>query len=81
MAYTVMAGAKRHTCWDSPDFDGIIDPDTCDGCQEAQQYPCDYCGYGHLFTTHNDLAHGENGDTFIDDSDEWCDSPHIKEDN
>ena len=76
--YTVMSDAKTHTCWDAPEWDGVLNPDTCEGCREALQHPCDYCGYGEVFTTHNDLAHGEGGDTLNDGSDAWYNSPHIK---
>jgi hypothetical protein len=56
--------AKKHTCWDNPQWDGQL-TDGCEGCEQAEQYPCEYCGYGHAFTTHNPEAHGMNGDPLI----------------
>ena len=51
----------KHTCWDNPEWDGTMSGD-CDGCVEAAKHPCMWCGYGHVFPTHNPLAHLENGD-------------------
>lgn len=81
--YTIMPDVKIHTCWDSPEWDGLLNPDICDGCREASQHPCAYCGYGEVFTTHNDICHGENGDTLYDETEGWHNSPHIynKENN
>lgn len=83
---TAIHDAAPHTCWDAPDWDGQLSaPGECAGCDEAVQHPCSYCGYGHVFTTHNDLAHAENGDTFEgaprrpdgELADAWFNNPHI----
>jgi hypothetical protein len=49
----------KHTCWDSPEWEGTM-LHGCPGCDVAEAHPCDYCGYGHIFTTHNYLAHLED---------------------
>jgi hypothetical protein len=76
--YTVKADAAHHTCWDSPQWDGTMDAD-CEGCDEAENHKCNFCGYGHVFTTHSDVAHIEAGDTQVplDPTNEWHDHPHI----
>ena len=85
MTYEVKSGAAPHTCWDDPQWDGCVSDD-CLGCKEAVANPCEYCGYGHAFTTHNPEAHDENGDpliaTMVFDPDlsetwVWVNSPHI----
>lgn len=80
MAYIVSKGAEKHTCWDAPDWDGTMAaPGECVGCDQAAAHPCNFCGYGEVFTTHNVLAHSENGDTQVPDdpTDSWYGSPHI----
>lgn len=52
---------EKHTCWDTPEWDGQMQ-DNCKGCDQAAKYPCEFCGYGEVFTTHNSMAHIENGD-------------------
>lgn len=61
-----------HTCWNDPQWDGLME-DTCTGCQVAAAHPCVWCGYGHVFATHNPLAHYENGDTDAPSEDDWTD--------
>lgn len=80
MTYQLKADPARHTCWDDPQWDGTMQ-EGCDGCDEAAKHPCRYCGYGEAFTTHNDLAHAENGDEQVPDdpTDAWHNSPHIYE--
>ena len=80
MGYTLLENPKQHTCWDNPEWDGLMQI-TCEGCLQAEEYPCEFCGYGHIFTTHNDVAHAENGDLQVPfkPSIEWHDSPHIYE--
>lgn len=80
MGYTIMPNPVKHTCWDEPMWDGTMQDD-CKGCDQAEANKCDYCGYGWFFTTHNDLAHFDNGDTQVPDNptDSWHDSPHVKE--
>lgn len=74
--YEVMSGAVQHTCWNSPGWDGELSDD-CPGCLQARQYPCRYCGYGHVFTTHSE-AHAERGDYLPSELTEaWHNSPHI----
>lgn len=83
--YLVEIDAAQHTCWDSPAWDGMLSPDTCAGCAQAVAHPCHYCGYGHIFTTHNAEAHYEHGDPMVADdkgreiemSAEWTNHPHI----
>lgn len=72
---------EKHTCWNDPDWQGTL-TDGCAGCDQAARYPCRWCGYGHAFTTHNDVAHAENGDPNVPalPSDEWHDSPHVEAD-
>lgn len=62
----------KHTCWNRPDFDGTVTPE-CDGCLVAAANPCEWCGYGHVFPTHNPIAHYENGDTSAPHEDDWTD--------
>lgn len=78
MTYTLLAYAALHTCWDEPGCEGLLLTDACDGCRQAAQHPCRFCGYGEVFTTHNDLAHYENGDDAApgDPSLYWHNSPH-----
>jgi len=52
---------KQHTCWNDKSWDGLL-ADGCEGCKQAMEYPCEYCGYGHAFTTHNGELHAEEGD-------------------
>lgn len=64
MKYFVPA---KHTCWDDPAWDGCLAaPGECAGCDEATKYPCDWCGYGHVFTTHNVEAHVDDTDAPAD---------------
>ena len=60
----------EHTCWDTNDWDGTMQ-DGCLGCNLAAEFPCIWCGYGAIFTTHNPLAHAENGDKSMFPEDEW----------
>lgn len=78
--YKVMENAAKHTCWNAEDWDGLISAEgVCAGCDEANEHPCNFCGYGDAFTTHNDLAHAENGDEQVPvlPTNEWFHSPHI----
>lgn len=59
--YTVKPNAKKHSCWNNPSWDGCL-TDGCEGCNEAKEHRCQWCGYGHAFTTHSPLAHCENDD-------------------
>jgi hypothetical protein len=70
--------AAPHTCWDDPTWDGLL-RDSCAGCDQAVAHPCQWCGYGHAFTTHSDVAHAENGDTNVpaEPTDAWHNSPHV----
>ena len=61
-----------HTCWDTLDWDGQMQ-DGCAGCDLAAEFPCPWCGYGAIFTTHSPLAHAENGDEGMLPEDEWTD--------
>ena len=73
-------GYKQHTCWDDPQWDGLMKAQgRCAGCDEAAQHPCRYCGYGHVFATHNDLAHAENGDPDVPEipDDTWICAPRL----
>lgn len=76
--YTVLPNPVQHTCWDHPDWEGVM-MDGCAGCDEAEAHQCRFCGYGAVFTTHSDEAHRENGDFLVPDdaSDDWTDAPHI----
>jgi hypothetical protein len=57
---TTMLIPKIHTCWDAPDWDGTMAAEgECAGCDEAAQHPCRFCGYGHVFTTHNSELHAD----------------------
>lgn len=80
MTYELLTDAAPHTCWSTPKWDGTMQ-EGCAGCDEAAQHPCQWCGYGEVFTTHNDLAHAENGDPDVpaDPPDAWHDSPHLYE--
>lgn len=71
-----------HTCWDDPMWDGNM-TDGCKGCDAAAKHPCRYCGYGHVFTTHNPETHEEGGDkTFPvvfsseDEENHWMNNTH-----
>lgn len=77
-AYRVAETAARHTCWDIPMWDGTMQAD-CLGCAEARANPCRFCGYGHVFTTHNDEPHHAGGDLLIPipPTDEWYSHPHL----
>ena len=78
--YAVVLDAAPHTCWDDPAWNGqMAEPGKCAGCDQAAQHPCRFCGYGEVFTTHNDWAHADNGDPQAPDrpDDEWHDSPHV----
>lgn len=48
----------KHTCLDNPNWDGCLTA-ACEACDQAVKYPCTFCGYGHIFTTHSDIAHAE----------------------
>lgn len=53
-----------HTCWN--DSDGTLAaPGACRGCDQARENPCLWCGYGHVFPTHNSTAHADNGDPVL----------------
>lgn len=79
MEYTLLDSAVEHTCWNDPGWSGTLESDRCEGCKQAEQYPCEWCGYGHVFTTHNDVAHAENGDLQVPmrPTLEWHNSPHL----
>lgn len=79
--YKLAPTAARHTCWNDAQSDGSISaPGVCAGCDEAAEHPCEYCGYGEVFTTHNPERHLSSGDTLTeDDSDQWRSSPHLYE--
>lgn len=84
MLYTIKADTPMHTCWGDPAWDGMLHPEECAACAEAIQHPCVYCGYGEVFTTHNDIAHAENGDitpypSNTSDQIDWHNKPHIYE--
>jgi len=84
MSYTIKPDAKIHTCWEDPQWDGLmVAARDCAGCAEAGLNKCEWCGYGHMFTTHNDLAHDENGDPDVPDdpTGSWHDSPHVRLDS
>jgi hypothetical protein len=71
-----------HTCWADPNWDGTLAAEgKCAGCDEAAAHPCEFCGYGDVFTTHNDEAHLEGGDPTMPAllTDEWFNSPHTQE--
>jgi hypothetical protein len=70
MTELVLDVRALHTCWTRPDWKGVM-MDDCPGCDVAIEFPCQWCGYGAVFTTHNDLAHAENGDPFIGEADDW----------
>lgn len=79
--YEIKPHAATHTCWDDPKWDGCM-VEGCLGCDEAEKNPCRYCGYGHVFTTHNPDPHYEGGDPSIEADElkitqEWFDSPHL----
>lgn len=62
-----MVGAAPHTCWDAPGWDGTISAvGECSGCEQAAAHPCRWCGYGHVFTTHNPDAHLDPDDGVVD---------------
>lgn len=82
MTYQVMQNPAKHTCWDDPNWDGTMAAEgECKGCDEAAEHKCQFCGYGHVFTTHSDLAHLDNSDSRVPADNEtltaWHDSPHI----
>lgn len=79
--YKTAPNPASHTCWASPTWDGTLcAPGECAGCDEANEHPCEYCGYGHVFTTHNPEPHVYSGDALTDeDSDQWRNSPHLYE--
>lgn len=60
----VVLDSPPHTCWEDPLWDGAL-TDGCAGCEAAMRHPCEWCGYGQVFTTHNPLAHADNGDTSV----------------
>lgn len=43
------------------EHDGTLNPD-CKACEAISKYPCQWCGYGHIFYSHSLLAHSENDD-------------------
>lgn len=76
--YVVLHGAAQHICWDLPTDDGtLMEPGRCPGCDEARLHPCEFCGYGRAFPTHNPEAHEGNGDPQVKDTDRWLASPHV----
>ena len=85
--YTPKADPAPHACWTDPGWDGTMaEAGACAGCDEATAHPCRFCGYGHVFTTHSDLAHAEGGDpqrpaVFTTEPDDvvnaWTDAPHV----
>jgi hypothetical protein len=85
--YIALPHAAKHTCFDDPSCDGTLRPVTCAGCEQANQLPCVFCGYGHVFSTHHAEAHMASGDLFVIraerssygfvPSDAWIESPHI----
>ncbi len=44
------------------EHDGTLKTKDCPLCEEIAKFPCQWCGYGAMFYTHNLLAHNENGD-------------------
>jgi hypothetical protein len=75
--------AVSHSCWDTLEWDGEMQVERA-GCDETAAHPCRFCGYEHVFTTHNIECHAENGDALTpawDDSSELADkrtnSPHV----
>jgi hypothetical protein len=84
IGYRVVENPIPHTCWADPECEGVM-MEGCAGCDEAEKFPCQYCGYGHIFTTHSE-AHVHNGDRLAPDfygsltpeqMDAWADAPHI----
>jgi len=50
--------------------------DNCPTCAAISSNPCEWCGYGHIFMSHNPLAHAENGDPNLPGGEEdpyWTD--------
>lgn len=88
VTYIVEYDAVPHTCWHADDWDGMLNPSTCAGCAQAVAHPCHYCGYGHIFTTHNPEQHYERADPNVSDEDgyevemptEWANGPHLYSD-
>jgi rRNA maturation protein Nop10 len=80
MTYQLMENPAKHSCWTNEDWDGTMQDD-CPGCKQAKAHPCRYCGYGHVFTTHNDEPHHDGGDTQvpIPPDEAWYASPHLEE--
>ncbi len=66
----------EHTCWDTDNWDGTLQDD-CLGCDLAIEFPCVWCGYGHIFTTHNPVAHAENEDSGMLLEEEWTDDMFV----
>lgn len=85
VGYRVNTRAEEHTCWAADWFDGSLAPNECKGCDVAVEHPCLYCGYGHVFTTHNAEVHWENEDPTLMGvdweaiTDEWSNNPHVYE--
>ena len=70
-----MMATIEHTCWDDPRHDGTISEQIpCGGCMLALRNPCQWCGYGHVFPTHNPLAHIENGQPDAISENDWTDA-------
>lgn len=78
--YEVLPHAAAHTCWDDPDWSGKL-TDGCHACDQAKALPCRYCGFGHVFCSHNAEQHAALGDPQVtiafSPSWAWADSPHI----
>lgn len=60
--------------------------DNCLACNEIKHHPCEYCGFGEIFYTHNDITHCEGGDEFVPDcmTEEiipWTESIHVSLDD
>ncbi len=80
--YKILENPVKHSCEESPDWEGILMPEICEGCVEAMKHPCVYCGYGNAFVSHNPDPHYNGLDPILpqlekDITDEWYDSPHI----
>ncbi len=81
-----LAEPVEHTCWTGPhQADTLVRK--CPGCDTARQHPCQHCGFGHIFSTHSDEAHRDNGDPIPhryrtpdgNTCEAWHNSPHIHE--
>lgn len=76
--YTLLADSYRHTCGSRADWVGLL-VDGCNGCAEAEKYPCHYCDYGITQMQHDPEEHRKFGDTAVPDDPDanWAESPHI----